>query len=90
MLERRARVLASELALTVVGPRRGRDPREQTGLTEREWVIARAAARRERSREIAERLGVSVRTVDNHLASVYRKLRVGGRTELEEELREFL
>lgn len=90
MLERRARVLATELALTVVRPRRGRDPREQTGLTEREWVIARAAARRERSREIAERLGVSVRTVDNHLASVYRKLGVGGRTELEEELREFL
>ena len=90
MLERRARVLMTELSLTVVAPRRGRGAREQAGLTEREWVIAQAAARRERSREIAERLGVSVRTVDNHLANVYRKLGVAGRAELEQELREFL
>ena len=32
--------------------------------------------------EIAERLVVSVRTVDNHLAKVYRKLGVSGRAEL--------
>lgn len=90
MLERRARVLATELALTVVAPRRGREARVEAGLTEREWVIAQAAARRERSREIADRLGVSVRTVDNHLANVYRKLGIAGRSELEQELREFL
>ena len=37
---------------------------------------------------VLERLGVSVRTVDNHLASVYRKLGISGRAELESELRE--
>jgi len=88
MLERRARVRAAELGLAVTRVRSIQSSRKETGLTEREWIIAQAAARRERSREIAERLGVSVRTVDNHLASVYRKLGISGRSELEAELRE--
>ncbi len=87
MLERRARVRAAELGLTIVPVRTARSVRTASGLTEREWDIAQAAARRERSREIADRLGVSVRTVDNHLASVYRKLGISGRAELEVELR---
>lgn len=87
MLERRARVRAAELGVTVVPVRTARSVRVGSGLTEREWDIAQAAARRERSREIADRLGVSVRTVDNHLASVYRKLGISGRAELEDELR---
>ncbi|MBU1250932.1 MAG: LuxR C-terminal-related transcriptional regulator [Actinobacteria bacterium] len=90
MLVRRARVTASELSRTVVSPSRPRHARDDAGLTEREWTVATAAARRERSREIAERLGVSVRTIDNHLSNIYRKLGVRGRTELERELREFL
>jgi DNA-binding CsgD family transcriptional regulator len=88
MLERRARVRAAELGLSVTRGRSIRSSRKEAGLTEREWIIAQAAARRERSREIAERLGLSVRTVDNHLASVYRKLGISGRAELEAELRE--
>ena len=87
MLQRRARVLAAELAREVVPVRTRSSARRDYGLTEREWLIAQAAARRERSREIADRLGVSVRTVDNHLSSVYRKLGISGRGELEEELR---
>lgn len=55
-------------------------------LTPREWQVARAAADRLRSREIAERLGVSTRTVDNQLYSVYRKLGVSSRDELREAL----
>lgn len=51
-------------------------------LTDREYEIAVAAAARERSREIAARLGISVRTVDNQLQSVYRKLGVSSRDEL--------
>lgn len=51
-------------------------------LSPRESEIAHLAARRVRSREIGQQLGLSVRTVDNHLARVYRKLGVSGRDEL--------
>lgn len=46
--------------------------------------IATAAAAGRASRDIAEWLVLSTRTVDNHLASVYRKLGVSGREELSE------
>lgn len=51
-------------------------------LTRREEEIATLAARGLSNREIAERLVVSVRTVDNHLHSAYAKLGVGGRGDL--------
>lgn len=51
-------------------------------LTHREHEIARLAARGATSRDIAKLLVISVRTVDNHLSSVYRKTGVAGRHEL--------
>ncbi|WP_341924716.1 helix-turn-helix transcriptional regulator [Nocardioides psychrotolerans] len=51
-------------------------------LSDRELEVARLAARRLRSREIAEACGISVRTVDNHLARIYRKLGITGRDDL--------
>ncbi|MDI5936999.1 MULTISPECIES: helix-turn-helix transcriptional regulator [Micromonospora] len=59
---------------------------EADALTGRELEIAELAARRVRSREIAESLGLSVRTVDNHLARIFRKLGVRGRDELPDAL----
>ena len=53
-------------------------------LSAREFDVARLAASRLRSKEIAEQVGLSVRTVDNHLARVYRKLGIAGRDELAE------
>ncbi|GAA3468937.1 helix-turn-helix transcriptional regulator [Nonomuraea roseola] len=55
-------------------------------LTPREREIARLAAAGLASKEIAARLVLSIRTVDNHLQSVYGKLGVNGRTELTELL----
>jgi DNA-binding CsgD family transcriptional regulator len=55
-------------------------------LTRRERTVAEAAAGRESSREIAARLGLSVRTVETHLANVYRKLGVSNRADLRNEL----
>ena len=51
-------------------------------LTARESEVAGLAAGGLADREIAARLVVSVRTVESHLARVYRKLGIGSRGEL--------
>jgi DNA-binding CsgD family transcriptional regulator len=60
---------------------------KQPSLTNRERQIARFAAAGVASKEIAERLFLSSRTVDNHLMRVYAKLGVSGRNELASALR---
>jgi DNA-binding CsgD family transcriptional regulator len=60
---------------------------KQPALTNREREIALLAAGGVASKEIAERLFLSSRTVDNHLMRVYAKLGVSGRTELGVALR---
>ena len=55
-------------------------------LTHRESQVAVLAAEGLSSRDIAAALGVSVRTVDNHLGRAYRKLGVRARHELGELL----
>lgn len=59
-------------------------------LTERELKVAHLAADRLRSREIAQQLGIAIRTVDNHLQRIYRKLGVNDRTALAEALEDLL
>jgi DNA-binding CsgD family transcriptional regulator len=51
-------------------------------LTRREREVAAMAAGGASSRDIAARLVLSVRTVDNHLQSIYSKLGVTSRDEL--------
>jgi DNA-binding NarL/FixJ family response regulator len=51
-------------------------------LTTREHEVALLAAQGLTSGDIAHRLVLSTRTVDTHLARVYRKLGIGGRDEL--------
>ena len=51
-------------------------------LTAREYQVAMIAARGHTNQEISERLGISPRTVGNHLASTYSKLGVGGRADI--------
>lgn len=59
---------------------------ELSPLTRREREIATLAARGRSSKEIAEELFLSARTVDNHLQSIYGKLGVRGRRELTDAL----
>jgi DNA-binding CsgD family transcriptional regulator len=56
-------------------------------LSPREREIAALASRGLRSREIADSLVVSIRTVDNHLQAIYGKLGIAGRRELASALR---
>jgi DNA-binding CsgD family transcriptional regulator len=53
-----------------------------TGLTGREREVAELAAAGRSSREIADALGRSVRTVENHLQRAYDKLGITGRADL--------
>ena len=55
-------------------------------LTRRELEVARLAADGLSSRELGERLRISVRTVDNHLTTVYGKLGISSRAELPDVL----
>ena len=48
-------------------------------LTERELEVLKAAARGERNKEIAYKLGITERTVKAHLASIYQKFNVDSR-----------
>ena len=66
--------------------RLGQLPTAQTVLTEREQEIARLAAGGMSDRLIAETLVVSVRTVESHLGSAYRKLGIDNRRALAEAL----
>jgi DNA-binding CsgD family transcriptional regulator len=83
---RRLQSLATALASEVDAPLLQR--RELPSLTPRELEVARVAAQRLRAREIGEHLGVSARTVENQLYSIYRKLGVGSRDELRDALAE--
>lgn len=61
-------------------------PSVGVSLTRRERDVALFAARGLANREIAERLVLSVRTVESHLAQTYRKFGVKDRKELAEIL----
>jgi DNA-binding CsgD family transcriptional regulator len=81
---------AEELASLLASCPAARTPAlrvKQPALTKREREVAVLAARGVASKEIADQLFLSSRTVDNHLMRVYAKLGVSGRTELATALR---
>jgi DNA-binding NarL/FixJ family response regulator len=65
---------------TPAAPRTGLDSLIEP-LTSRELEVLRLLAGAASNREIAERLNISPRTVETHLANIYGKLGVRGRTE---------
>ena len=90
-LRRRASAAAQRASALAERCEGARSPALDTGpqpvaLTKREREVATLAARGLTSREIAETIVVSTRTVENHLQRAYEKLGVSGRLELAEAL----
>jgi len=76
-----ARVLAHQTTPKPVADTRqsAAAPQTDSTLTERELEVLQAAARGERNKEIAYKLGITERTVKAHLASIYQKYGVDSR-----------
>lgn len=68
----------------------GWQERDSASLTPREQEVAALAAAGMSNRDIAERLVVSVRTVENHLHRIYHKLGITARNELQRGLEKLI
>ncbi len=75
----RAHWLASQCGLVTPAVRSVEDP---LPITDREREIANLVGAGLTNREIADRLGVSVRTIDGHLYRIFAKLRIEDRDQL--------
>jgi DNA-binding NarL/FixJ family response regulator len=73
------RVFEAFAELSNSGSQRGRSLYD--GLTERELEVLRLLATGASNRQIAERLWISERTVDNHVLRIYRKIDVSDRAQ---------
>ncbi|GAA1403657.1 hypothetical protein GCM10009639_48760 [Kitasatospora putterlickiae] len=79
------RAAEQQLMMEGVGGRTesGRDPDPLLSvLTTREYEIASIASEGKRTKEIAQQLNLSARTIETHLSHVYRKLGVSSRAAL--------
>ncbi|HEX4685345.1 MAG TPA: AAA family ATPase [Nocardioides sp.] len=85
-MDRVLRRAQHELLLSGSRPRRARLT-GPTSLTESQRHVAVLAAQGLTNRQIAERLFVTIKTVETHLMAVYRKLGIGSREELAPALR---
>ena len=72
-------VIAAEAVLSAAGHRVRRRASGVAGLTAREVEVLRLAARGLPSREIAQRLVMSPKTVGNHIEHIYIKIGAGSR-----------
>jgi NarL family two-component system response regulator YdfI len=70
---------ATRRAGSFSSPRSGAPERPRSTLTHRELQVLEAVTDGEKTRQVAQRFGISERTVKAHLASIYAKLDVDSR-----------
>lgn len=80
--------IAKRMLVSAGGRMRGLNGEPSDLLTAAEWRVAEYAMAGATNRDIAETLFVTLRTVETHLSSVYRKLGVASRAEIAPALRE--
>ncbi|MBI3610594.1 MAG: helix-turn-helix transcriptional regulator [Nitrospirae bacterium] len=68
--------------IPIYGSSRTPEIRSKESLTEREHEITRLIAQGYNNREMAERLSISVKTVETHRANIYAKLKVHNAVQL--------
>jgi DNA-binding CsgD family transcriptional regulator len=76
------RIRAAEQALARAGFPQTLNSRVQLPLTKREYEVAELAAQGQSNRQIAEQLGLSIRTIDAHMSRVFAKWDLHARSEL--------
>jgi two-component system, NarL family, response regulator YdfI len=72
-------LLKPEILARVLAPKPASVSQTESTLTERELEVLQSAARGERNKEIAYKLGITERTVKAHLQSIYQKFGVDSR-----------
>ncbi len=65
----------------ILGSPKSGESRLEIELSEREQEVLKLAAKGLNNKDIADKLCISIRTVQGHLNSIFRKLSVGSRTE---------
>jgi DNA-binding NarL/FixJ family response regulator len=83
-----ARRAHRELRLSGARPTRGPDDQQATRLTPGERRVAELAAQDLSNARIAQRLFITLRTVESHLTQTYRKLGIRSRAGLAQALSE--
>ena len=71
---------AAEAVLASLGSKTRIVPRHASGVSERELEVCRLIAHGKMNKEIADVLGISLRTVQNHVAHIFDKLGVHSRS----------
>jgi NarL family two-component system response regulator LiaR len=65
----------------LIGSPKSGDNKTELGLSEREQEVLKLAAKGLNNKDIADKLCISIRTVQGHMNNIFHKLGVGSRTE---------